>query len=1310
MMNHFVFIETDRLLLTAFEKSYSPSLITLSFIVAIMAAYTSFLLSERMRAAEIKWVKAAWLSAGTVALGGGIWSMHFIGMLALTLPIPVHYDVTITLVSIVPGLLASLVVLISGCAKECTTRKMLFRAILMGSGIGFMHYMGMAAMRMEGLMRYDPLVFSASILIAVALSFLSLSLKQWAEFSNQHSLTYQQAILVAAIVMGCAITGMHYTGMAAVHYFPVDFKMMDHSNHLAWESKSLGILIGLVVGGVFVLLISSVFISRRRALMSKIQASETQLQAIFNTVLDGIIIIDEKGVIQSFNQAAEHIFGYPRDEVIGKNINILMTGPDQTQHDEYMRHYRETGKNKVMGMRGRELAGLHKSGDVIPIELAVNETKVEGERLFVGSVRDIARRKMAEEALERAELEEHILSELLRLGLQPSPMEEFLNASLQILLSTVPWLNFQPKGAMFLTDNEGHGQTLKLAAEYHLEAKFQHLCKEMPFGKCLCGQAAAEQKIQFTESADEGYDLCYDGMVEHGRYGVPLVEGGIVLGVIVLHLSQGHEKSADEIAFLEQVGEVIGMGISRRYANDTLRQAKEEAEVAAKAKSQFLATMSHEIRTPMNGVLGMLHLVSKTELDVRQRRFVDIASGSGEMLLTVINDILDFSKLEADKLELESIPFDPVKLVEEVGALMAKGAHEKGLELICYVIPGVPRMVKGDPTRLRQILTNLLSNAIKFTEQGDIVLYLSSRDDDHIHFGVRDTGIGMNEEQQKRLFKAFTQADSSHTRKYGGTGLGLAICERLVAAMDGKINMASAPTVGTDFNFDLPLKQIEGHNPQKHEQISKLLTQQRILVVDDNPINREVLQNILANWGVQQVEEAESGAEAMQQLRAAAEAEQLFDIVLLDMQMPGMTGLQLAQSVRDDTTFEHVHLVMLSSIERGESASVLDAWLTKPVRQSDLYNSLLLLMGERTAEEIEDAGQATRNNESWWFGGHRVLLVEDNHINQEVAREILSDAGLVIDIRDNGAEAVQAVQEQDYEAVLMDIQMPIMDGLEATRQIRALGGDYKDLPIIAMTAHALSGDSDKSLDAGMNAHITKPIDPEAIFRTLAQWITPSENNAPAMEKPTPTAIADLPELPGIDVAGGLQRLRGNWPVYRRILLSFRDKQSDSVSRIQSHIQQQEWEEAASLAHTLKGSGGNLGAQGLFNEAASLEQACRSADAKLAQVGLEAVSTQLAMVIGGLGCLAEEDENKPEHTGEGSVCSPQEIVPLLDKMLSHLDSDLGEAQGCLATLQQQAGSSEIAGSLTTLEKAINNFDIEAAKEVIQDSRKLLLSSQ
>ena len=339
-----------------------------------------------------------------------------------------------------------------------------------------------------------------------------------------------------------------------------------------------------------------------------------------------------------------------------------------------------------------------------------------------------------------------------------------------------------------------------------------------------------------------------------------------------------------------------------------------------------------------------------------------------------------------------------------------------------------------------------------------------------------------------------------------------------------------------------------------------------------------------------------------------------------------------------------------------------------------------------------------------------MLLVEDNHINQEVAREILSDAGLVIDIRENGAEAVQAVQEQNYEAVLMDIQMPVMDGLEATRQIRALGGDYKDLPIIAMTAHALSGDSDKSLDAGMNAHITKPIDPEAIFRTLAQWITPSENNAPAMEKPTPTAIADLPELPGIDVAGGLQRLRGNWPVYRRILLSFRDKQSDSVSRIQSHIQQQEWEEAASLAHTLKGSGGNLGAQGLFNEAASLEQACRSADAKLAQVGLEAVSTQLAMVIGGLGCLAEEDENKPEHTGEGSVCSPQEIVPLLDKMLSHLDSDLGEAQGCLATLQQQAGSSEIAGSLTTLEKAINNFDIEAAKEVIQDSRKLLLSSQ
>ena len=280
MMNHFVFIESDRLLQTAFEKSYSPSLITLSFIVAIMAAYTSFLLSERMRATEIKWIKVAWLSAGTVALGGGIWSMHFIGMLALTLPVPVHYDVTITLASIVPGLLASLVVLISGCSKKCTARKMFFRAILMGSGIGLMHYMGMAAMRMDALMRYDPLVFSASILIAVALSFLSLSLKQWAEFSKQHSLTYQQGILVAAIVMGCAITSMHYTGMAAVHYFPLDVEMMDHSNHLAWETKSLGILIGLVVGGVLILLISSVFISRRIALMNKLQASEAQLKAV----------------------------------------------------------------------------------------------------------------------------------------------------------------------------------------------------------------------------------------------------------------------------------------------------------------------------------------------------------------------------------------------------------------------------------------------------------------------------------------------------------------------------------------------------------------------------------------------------------------------------------------------------------------------------------------------------------------------------------------------------------------------------------------------------------------------------------------------------------------------------------------------------------------------------------------------------------------------------------------------------------------------------------------------------------------------
>jgi len=700
----------------------------------------------------------------------------------------------------------------------------------------------------------------------------------------------------------------------------------------------------------------------------------------------------------------------------------------------------------------------------------------------------------------------------------------------------------------------------------------------------------------------------------------------------------------------------------------------------------------------------MLHLLGNTDLNTRQRNYLHTATNSGEMLLAVINDILDISKLEAGKLELESIPFDPAGLVEETAALMANGANEKNLELICSIGPDMPRRVTGDPTRLRQVLANLLSNAIKFTEQGDIVLYAVPLEQNLIHFGIRDTGVGINEDGQQRLFEAFTQVDSSHTRKYGGTGLGLAICHRLVQAMGGHLDVASAPGLGTDFSFVLPLKATVEPASYSPMRPAYQLAQQRIMVVDDNDTSGQVLCDVLSAWQISYVEHTASGAAALQRLRAAASANQAFDIVLLDMQMQDMSGAQLAETIRQDTVLPRTHLVMLNPVHCSEPGPELDAWLTKPVRQSDLYNTLQLLLSE---PETEQAANLTNNHNAkdWRFRG-RLLLVEDNDINQEVAREILSEVGFAIDIRENGAEAVQAVQQQQYDLVLMDIQMPEMDGLEATRRIRDLGGRFTDLPIIAMTAHALSGDADKSKAAGMNAHVTKPIEPQKLFQALSQWIHPAEKPAEPNQSNSNSPMSEIPKtLPGIDLADGLDRLCGNWDTYRYILLMFRDKQADAAHRLERFLRENQWEQAERLAHTLKGGGGNLGAMPLYEAAATLEHACRKRDAHSAHAALAVLRQRLEEVIQGLGQLGESDISATQSTEEDhnsaelSDCA-EPIADLLERMLHFLDADLGEAQSCLAALARQTVGSAFSANVTDLRRALNNFDTEAAKEIVR----------
>ncbi|MDH4274086.1 MAG: response regulator [Gammaproteobacteria bacterium] len=741
---------------------------------------------------------------------------------------------------------------------------------------------------------------------------------------------------------------------------------------------------------------------------------------------------------------------------------------------------------------------------------------------------------------------------------------------------------------------------------------------------------------------------------------------------------------------------------ARKRSESELLDKARAAEAADRVKTQFLATMSHEIRTPMNGVLGMLQLLNKTHLDEIQKHYVDAALGSGKMLLTVLNDVLDFSKMEAGKLELEVIPFNPLTLAEDSAALMARAAEEKGLELICAVAPDMPNLVLGDPTRLRQVITNLLSNAIKFTESGDVVLYVTILDSERISFGVRDTGMGIPFESQQKLFSAFTQIDSSHTRKFGGTGLGLAISQHIVKSMGGKLHVFSAPGVGSDFSFDLVLPRLEETSPAFP--FSSSLSRQRILLVQPSATYRAFIVSILINWKIEKIDQAASIVEATTLLNNSIATDNYYNIALIDHNIGESHVLSFSKLLQTADSKNVPHIIVFSQLEQRTMCSDVHTWISKPIRQQEFYSTLVKCAGGDLPHQVE----ITNDNldEEIWFGSYHILLVEDNIINQEVANEILAGAGFIVDIRENGRDAIDAVKATKYDAVLMDIQMPELDGLEATREIRRLGGRFTKLPIFAMTAHAMGEDIKRSYDAGMNGHLTKPISPQPLFEELKRFLSPRSRTVDT--SPTHSIISSrikMPILPGVDYIEGLQRVRGNQTKFNRILKSFHFRHISTADNLVALLKSGHWEDAMHLAHTLKGNGGNIGAQKVYIYAAQVENSCREKDFETANKNIVALKDSLNEVLNGILTLQSDSFFFDKEPTSQEVNEPA-IIALLDKLAPALNRDFIEAEHWSAALQRLAAGTKFSTFTDELANALHKFEPDAALDVILKLRALL----